>query len=207
MKTVSIDITKLSPNEAYKILAGSVLPRPIAWVSTISAQGNYNLAPFSFFNAIASNPPTLLFCPVTPEKGKEKDTLRNIRETKQFVVNFVSEELVQKMNMTSGEYPPELSEFEIAGLTPIAGVQIKAPRVLESPIQFECELLQIIQVGNGDEGSGNIVIGKLLHAHVQADAINERHHIDVLKIKPVGRLAGNDYCPFREIFSIKRPIV
>lgn len=205
----AIDMTALPFSEAYKILIGSVVPRPVAWVSSVDAKGNVNLAPFSFYTAVCSNPPTVLFCPVTPPDREEKDTLANIRATGEFVINVATEETVEKMNQTSAPYPKDVSEFDAVGLTAIPSVKIKAPRVKESPIHLECKLVQIIDIGPkngslGGPGSGKIVIGEVVYAHLD-DAVMDGTHIDVTKVKPVSRLAGTDYAPVRDIFSLPRP--
>ncbi len=206
-----IDVTKLSIGDAYKLLIGTIVPRPIAWVSTISAKGQVNLAPFSFFNGVCSNPPSVLFCPVNHPDGSKKDTLRNIQETKQFVINIATEKLALAVNETSGNYPPEINEFEIAKLTPIPSIRVKPPRIKESPIHMECELLQIVPVGTGEfaarerTGSGHIVIGKLVYYHITEGAMNEKGHIFLEKINPIARLGGSFYCPIRDVFELPRP--
>jgi flavin reductase (DIM6/NTAB) family NADH-FMN oxidoreductase RutF len=206
MRMMGIDLSKLPAQEAYKILLGAVAPRPIAWVSTISAAGVTNLAPFSFFNGICSKPPAVLFCPSNPVDREVKDTLRNVRETRQFVVNIVTESNVEQANLTSATYPFGVSEFDEVGLTPLESVVVRPPRVAESPIHLECELMQIVEVGEPAPGSGNVVIGRVVYAHVAEEAWNgERHHIDIGKIKQVSRLAGNNYAPVREVFSLQRP--
>lgn len=205
MKMVAMDISKIPAQDTYRLLIGSIVPRPIAWVSTISSKGITNLAPFSFFNGVCSNPPAVLFCPSIPVDREVKDTLRNIRETRQFVVNIVTESNVAQANETSATYPTDVSEFTAVGVTPLPSVVVRPPRVAESPIQFECELIQIVQVGEPRPGSGNIVIGRVVYAHVAEEAWDANHHIDVRKINPVSRLAGNDYAPVRDIFTLKRP--
>src|ERR1700676_306737 len=205
MKMIGMDIAKLPDKEAYRILIGAIVPRPIAWVSTISAAGITNLAPFSFFDGVCSSPPALLFSPSTPADREVKDTLRNIREPRQFVVNIVTESNVAQANQTSASYPPDVSEFAAAGLTPLPSAVVRPPRVAESPIHLECELLQIVPVGEVRPGSGNVVIGRLVYAHVAEPAWDTNRHIDINKIKPVSRLAGNDYAPIRDIFTRKRP--
>jgi flavin reductase (DIM6/NTAB) family NADH-FMN oxidoreductase RutF len=206
MRMTGIDISKLPAQEAYKILLGAVAPRPIAWVSTINTAGVTNLAPFSFFNGICSKPPAVLFCPSNPMDREVKDTLRNVRETRQFVVNIVNESNVEKANLTSATYPFGVSEFEEVGLTPLESMVVRPPRVAESPIHLECELIQIVEVGEPAPGSGNVVIGRVVYAHVAEEAWNgARHHIDIGKIKQVSRLAGNNYAPVREVFSLQRP--
>lgn len=201
-----LDVSKLSVADAYKLLIGTIVPRPIAWVSTVSLNGQPNLAPFSFFNGVCSNPPSLLFCPVNHPDGHEKDTLRNIRETNQFVVNVASEDLVAQVNQTSGNYPVDVNEFAEAGVTAAPSKLVKAPRVKESPASFECEVLQIVQVGPGGAGSGHVVIGRILYAHF-ADGVYKDGKIAIDKLKPVARLGGPNYCPVREIFALERPVI
>lgn len=202
---IGIDVAALPPAEAYKILIGSVVPRPVAWVSTVDAAGVSNLAPFSFFTAVCSNPPTVLFCPVAPPDRPVKDTLSNIRETREFVVNVATEDNVRLMNQTSAPYAKGDSEFDKVGLTALSSTIVKPPRVGESPIHLECRLTQIVDIGPGGAGSGSIVIGQIVYAHIAEEAYSGAHHIDISKIKPVSRLAGTDYAPVREIFSIDRP--
>lgn len=202
MKT--IDMQAVPAADAYKILTGCVVPRPIAWVSTISANGVTNLAPYSFFTAASSNPPTVLFCPVTPADGRVKDTLRNIRETREFVVNMATEDMAEKMNATSAAFPPEISEFETVGLTPFAAAIVKPPRVMESPVHLECVLHDIVAVGEG-AGGGHIVIGRIVMAHIAENAVDAGLHVDVSALRPISRLAGPGYAPVREAFTLKKP--
>lgn len=204
--TLTIDPNDIPQPDVYKLLIGSVVPRPIAFVSTISRDGIPNLAPFSFFNAVCSKPPTLLFCP--SRRGMDsakKDTLRNIEETGEFVVNVVTEELVQAMNQTSAEYPADINEFEESGLTPAPSVLIRTPRVSESPINMECRLHQIVEIGDGSVGSGAVVIGTIVKFHFHED-VYANGKILTERLKPVARLAGTNYCPVREIFSVPRPV-
>ena len=199
-----LDVSTMNVGDAYRLLIGAIVPRPIAWVSSISAEGRLNLAPFSFFNGVCSNPPSLLFCPVNHADGREKDTLRNIRETKEFVVNIVSEELATQMNQTSGDYPPEVNEFNVVGLSPSRCNKLSAPRVKEAPVSFECELIEIVKVGPGGAGSGHVVIGKIVYAHF-APGVYENGRVLIDKVKPIARLAGMSYCPVREVFELPRP--
>jgi flavin reductase (DIM6/NTAB) family NADH-FMN oxidoreductase RutF len=199
-----IDVSKLSASDAYKLLIGTIVPRPIAWVSTISAAGISNLAPFSFFNGICGNPPSLLFCPLNQADGSEKDTLRNIRETQQFVVNIADESLAAEMNQSSGDYAFGVSEFQEVGLEEASCIKVKAPRVARSPASFECELIQAVQVGPGGQGSAHVVIGKIVYAHF-AEGVFEGGHVILERLKPIARLAGRSYCPVREVFDLPRP--
>lgn len=189
----------------YKIMIGSIIPRPVGWVSTINSEGKPNLAPFSFFNVVCANPPTLLFCPMIRETDdREKDTLRNIRSNGEFVINIVTEELAQSMNITSGEYYPEVDEFQLAGLTPSPSVVVKPPRVAESPIHYECSLKQVVDIGI-TPGGGSIVIGHVLHIHIDDRLLIGQDKIDIPNLHAIGRLAGNSYCRVNDFFEIMRP--
>ena len=143
-------------SNVYKVMVGSIVPRPIAFVSTVSPSGNYNLSPFSFFTGASANPPVICFCPMRSAEGRKKDTQNNIESTREFVVNIVSEEFVERMNATSAEFPPEVDEFQVAGLTPIASDLVKAPRVKESHVSMECRLFRIFEVSRRPLG-GSIV--------------------------------------------------
>lgn len=188
----------------YKLLIGSVVPRPIAFVSSISADGTFNLAPFSFFTVASSNPPVLLFNVArrgTPDA--RKDTLRNITTTREFVVNVVSEEIGEKMNLCAGEYPPDVDEFQVSGLTPIPSDLVKAPRVAESHIAMECRLLYTIEM-SGLPGGGNLMLGEVIRIHID-DALFTNFRIDQDKLKAIGRMAGNSYTRTQDRFDMIRP--
>lgn len=202
---IELDPKALTIPERYKLLIGTVVPRPIALVSTRSSEGQLNLAPFSYFNVVCTDPPTILFCPNTRgTDGEKKDTLVNIEQTGEFVVNIVSEAMTPQMNQTAAEYSYGINEFEKSGLTPVPSVIVKPPRVLESPASFECKLQQVIQVGNGQRGSGYVVLGDIVRFHYRAD-VYDNGHILIDKLKPVARLAGNAYCPVRDVFELPRP--
>jgi flavin reductase (DIM6/NTAB) family NADH-FMN oxidoreductase RutF len=202
---ITIATQENTAQDNYKLLIGSILPRPIAFVSTQSAEGILNLAPFSFFTGVCSNPPTLLFCPmIRGSDGHRKDTLLNIEKTGEFVVNVVSEAIVERMNQTAAEVPPEVNEFELAGLTPAPSLTIKPPRVLEAPVSMECKLQQIIPVGTGEAGSGAVVLGTILQFHIRADLYKDGR-INTEALKPVSRLAGAAYAPVRDMFELVRP--
>jgi flavin reductase (DIM6/NTAB) family NADH-FMN oxidoreductase RutF len=194
-------------NQLYKLMIGAVLPRPIGWISTLDTQGRPNLAPFSFFNAICPNPPHVLFCPmVRGSDGATKDSLRNVRETGEFVVNIVTESLAEAMNATSGEYPQDVNEFEIAGLTPVPSVVVRPFRVGESPVHFECRTAQIVDLGD-EPGGGSVVIGRVVHVHVREDVLLDGDKINLEALQPIGRLAGNYYCRVTNLFEMTRPVV
>jgi len=195
--------------ERYKLLIGSVLPRPIAFVSTISPDGRHNIAPFSFFTAVGSNPMTMLFCPANHPDGSEKDTLRNAKPeseggTGEFVVNVVKHLYAAPMSSAAAHLPYGESEFDRVGLTPAPSRSVRAPRLAESPVCFECRTRQVIRTNPGQAAAGNIVIGEVVHVHVQDGAINERFHIDPAVLDLVGRMGGDGYCTTRDRFSIPR---
>jgi len=190
--------------DTYKLLMGSIVPRPIAFVSTVSADGIPNLAPFSFFTGITSQPPTVGFAPSRKgSAGDRKDTLANIEATGEFVVNVVTLEIVEPMNATAVDFPPEVNEFTEVGLTPIPSDRVSAPRVAESPINMECKLHQIVPVGVKGPGGGFFVIGEVVAFHVADDLFNEGR-IDVERLNPVGRLAGKAYTTLGKSFILER---
>lgn len=188
----------------YKLMIGLIVPRPIAFVSSASPDGVLNLAPFSFFTGISANPPVICFCPmVRASDGSTKDTLRNIESTREFVVNIVSEDFVEPMNVCSTEFPPEVNEFEKSGLTPIPSDLVKPPRVKESRINLECNLVQIVTVSSKPLG-GSIVLGEVLRFHVD-DRLIDDFKIDPDKLKPVGRMGGPTYTRTTDRFDLIRP--
>lgn len=212
--------SELAHRELYNILISAVVPRPIAWVSSLSASGQPNLAPFSFFNAVCAKPPLLAFAPGmrSPKKSEAaadeaaghpgvhiKDTLRNIRETGEFVINMVSFELAEAMNLTSGEYDATVNEFELAKIASAPSKIVRPRRVGESPVSFECKLYQILDFNPGPEG-GSLVMGEIVSLH-----INEQHlkdgHLDRDSLDLVGRMGGMQYTRTTERFEMVRPKV
>lgn len=192
--------------DIHKLMIGSIIPRPIAFVSTLSLDGIRNLAPFSYFNGVCSNPPTIMFAPSRRGySGETKDTLNNIRNTEEFVVNIVSENYTEQMVACSTDFDPEVDEFDVSGLTPVSSNIVTPPRVKESLINFECQLNQIVEIGDGTAGSGFIVIGTVVLFHIDDEVIDDGH-IKLDKLKPVGRLAGNAYVRIRDIFEVVRKI-
>lgn len=206
-----LDVRELAPRDAYRLMIGSIVPRPIAWVSTLSTDGVPNLAPYSFFTGITSfftgitsSPPSVCFSPIH-RAGTYKDTLRNVADTQEFVVNVVSEEVADAMNRTSEELPPEVDELAAAGLTAVPSVRVRPPRVAESPIQMECRLDKLVEVGHGP-GAATLVIGEVLAWHVRDDLFDaERFRIRVDQLNAVGRLAGDSYARTRDQFELVRP--
>jgi len=201
---LDINPSELPHNEVYKLMIGSIVPRPIAWVSTIDENGLPNLAPFSFFTAVCSKPPTVVFCPgVRGTDSGQKDTLHNIRTTGEFVINFVTEPLAEQMNITATELPAHVNEFERAGLTPQASLLVRPPRVAESPIHYECKLREIVVISD-EPGGGNLVIGTVVHMHYDELVWREGNHIDLVAYQAIGRLAGAGYCRVNDFFDMKR---
>jgi flavin reductase (DIM6/NTAB) family NADH-FMN oxidoreductase RutF len=199
-----VDPSSTDYPSVYKLLIGSVVPRPIAFVSTIDTEGAFNVAPFSFFTVASANPPVLVFTVSrrgTPDP--RKDTLRNITTAREFVVNIVSEEFGHKMNICAGDYPPDVDEFQLSGLTPIPSDVVKAPRVAESHINMECRLLYTIEM-SGFVGAGNLVLGEVVRFHID-DAYFNNYRIDQDKLRAIGRMAGNSYTRTVDRFDMIRP--
>jgi flavin reductase (DIM6/NTAB) family NADH-FMN oxidoreductase RutF len=202
-----IDPRDISYQDCYKLMVGSVVPRPIALVSTLSKDGARNLAPFSYFTAVASKPPTVCFCPGRRHPGGErKDTLANIEDTKEFVVNVVTVAMAARMNLTAADYPPEVDEFGVSGLTPVPGGKVAPFRVKESPIQLECALDRIVQIGESAAGGGALVIGEIVLFHVSDEVLTDGR-IDVGKLDPLARLSGGEYAALGGRISMKVPPV
>ncbi|MEO4005459.1 MULTISPECIES: flavin reductase family protein [unclassified Flavobacterium] len=197
------DPSVLDQSAVYKLLTGTVIPRPIGWISSISKEGAINLAPFSFFNAVGEDPPHVMFSTVRPN-NTNKDTLNNVLETGEFVVNLVTEELVEKMNLTSASVPPDQNEFELAQLTPAPSLIVKAPRVLESPVAMECKVVHHYSLEDHQHGGATIVIGRVVMFHIDEAILSDNYRINMDVYRPVARLAGSNYSKLGEIFSIKR---
>lgn len=190
--------------DVYKILTGVIVPRPIAFVSSVSADGVFNLAAFSFFNGVCPRPFILSFAPMRRgSDGQKKDTLSNIEATGQFVVNIVTEEIVRQMNETAPEFPPLVDEFVVSGLTPVPSEVVRPPRVLESPVNLECVLEQVLDFGD-EPGSGSLVLGRVVHVHVRDDLYADGR-VDGRLLHPVARMAGDEYCRASDRFTLKRP--
>jgi flavin reductase (DIM6/NTAB) family NADH-FMN oxidoreductase RutF len=198
-------------NELYGIMINSVVPRPIAWVSTISAAGDLNLAPFSFFNAVCTDPPLLAFAPglraskQPASHGVAKDTLRNVRETREFVINTVTYELREAMNLTSGDYDASVNEFDLAKITQEPSKIVRPARVAESPVSFECTLHQILDF-SPQPTSGSLVIGKIVAIHIK-DAHLKDGRLDRNSLDLIGRMGGMQYTRTTQRFEMVRPKV
>lgn len=202
-RSMIVDPAATAPHQVYKILVGSIAPRPIAFVSTLSPEGKRNLAPFSFFNAICGDPPTICFS--TSFREPRKDTYINIKATGEFVVNIVSEDIAEQMNTCSGEYPYGVDEFAISGLRAAASDLVRPPRVTESRVNMECRLVQMIDISTRPHG-GSLIIGEVVRFHID-DAIIDNFRIDADKLRPIGRMGGNEYTRSRDRFEMIRPKV
>lgn len=199
-----IDFQKLPPRESYPWLINAINPRPIAWVSTISAAGKTNLAPFSFFQGICASPPTLMFTGANDRTGKKKDSVLNVEQVPEFVVNVVPFALLETMNLTSAPLPHGESEFEKFHIATAPSTHVQPPRVADSPVSFECRLDRIVRIGDGPL-AGNVVFGTVLCAHV-SDAVITNGAIDPRKLDTIGRMGGDYYTrSASDLFEIKRP--
>jgi flavin reductase (DIM6/NTAB) family NADH-FMN oxidoreductase RutF len=202
---MKFDPNNLKQQDFYYLLSDIVVPRPIAWVSTVSDGGVSNLAPFSAYAMVSAKPPLVCFSVMTTRDGRKKDTILNIETTREFVVSVVTEDLAEVMNLTSAPYPRDVSEYEKVGLTPVKADLIKAPMVGESPINMECAVLQILEFGKAPSLS-NLVIGEVLLIHV-ADELYDKKNRRISGLKAFGRLGGDGdiYCRTRDTFQMKRP--
>lgn len=198
-----VDPASAAPQQLYKLLIGSIVPRPIGFISTISTGGVLNLAPFSFFNGVCGNPPVVCFS--ASYREPRKDTYVNVKATGEFVVNIVSEEFAEKMNLCSGEYPYGVDEFQVSGLTPVPSDLVRPPRVGEAHVNMECKLLQIVDVSTRPLG-GSLILGEVIRFHVD-DALVDNFRIDPDKLRAIGRMGGNEYSRTRDRFEMIRPKV
>ena len=201
-----IDPKNQTFQENHKLMIGSIVPRPIALVSTISKKGIKNLAPFSYFNGVCSKPPTIMFAPARRGwDGSEKDTLVNIKDTKEFTINIVSESFVEKMVICGTDFKFDIDEFNASKLAQTPSKKVTPPIVKESKVCFECKLTQIVQIGENEAGGGFIVIGEIVLFHID-DKVYDKGHLNLDKLDPVGRLAGDWYTRSKDNFKVIRKI-
>lgn len=200
---MKFDPSKIDNKLIYRLLTSTVIPRPIAWVSSISKEGINNLAPFSYFNMVGDDPPHVMFS-TRRDNNSNKDTLNNVLATNQFVVNMVTKELVEPMNATAATVPAEIDEFELVGVTPIPSEKVKPMRVAESPIQLECELVHHYFLEDHTQGGACVLIGRVLMIHIADEILLDESRINPELYKPIARLGGSNYSEQGEIFSIKR---
>ena len=206
---MDLDPESLTVAERYKLMIGAVVPRPIGFVSTASRDGRANLAPFSYFNGVGSNPMTLLFCPGNARDGSEKDTLANAKPveeggTGEFVVNLAVEAYHREVAAAAEELPYGESEFALTGLTPARCRKVAAPRVAESPVSFECRTTAVIRTNPGAPGGGNVVLGRVVWIHLAEGLVNDRLHVDPERLGAVGRMGGATYVTTRDRFDVPR---
>ncbi len=200
----TLDPAQIAPNDIYKLMIGMIVPRPIAFVSSVDMAGTRNLAPFSYFTGCSTNPPVVCFCAAVRSGPRpHKDTLENIRATGEFVVNIVSEDFAEQMNLCSAEVPPEIDEFELSGLTPLASDLVQPPRVAESKVQVECRLREILVVSE-KPGGGSLVLGDVLRFHIE-ESLLDGYKIDPDKLNAIGRMGGPVYTRTRDRFEMQRP--
>ena len=204
----TIDPNNLSTGEIHKILLSSVTPRPIALASTVDSNGNVNLSPFSYFNVFSAAPPVLIFSPANRvTDNSKKDTLANVNETKEVVINLVDKNIVEPTSLSSVYYEKGVDEFIKSGLTKTSSTKVSPPRVLESPISFECKVNDIISLGSGG-GAGNLIICEIIMIHVNNELLDPHGDIDPLKLELVARMGGNYYLDIKpeNLFEIKKPV-
>jgi len=202
---MKFDPVNLDWVDSHKLFASAVVPRPIAFVSTIGEDGVYNVAPFSFFTALTTKPALIGFCNTWTREGRKKDTLRNIEFTKEFVINIIDETLAEPMNQASYPYPSDVDEFKEAGLTPVKADLVKAPMVAESPVSMECRLVQVLELGEAPRKT-SFTIGEVLRVHVK-DGLYVNKEIRISKLRAIGRLGEDLYCRTTDTFELKRPYV
>ncbi len=194
---MEIDAAGLDADAAYRLMVGAVVPRPIAWITTVSASGLVNAAPFSCYTFVCNEPP-MLAINIGRRDGQLKDTARNIRESGEFVVNIVSENLLESMHASSAECGPEISEVAALRIAVAPGIAVRAPRITASPVNLECRLDRILELGRF---RSELVFGRIVHFHV-ADAVYERGKIDSEKLKPIARLAGSRYARLGDVVNL-----
>lgn len=195
------DFEDTARRDRYRLLSGLIVPRPIGWIGTRRANGTFNLAPFSFFNVVSTAPPTVLFSG-SSHSDRPKDSITLAKESGEFTVNIVSEEVAPAMSVTAGSFGPDDDEFSIAGLTAVAGTVVAAPMVAESPANLECRVTKVLDVG---EGLTRIVVGRVVGLHVE-DAVLDGTRIDAQSLRAVGRMSGNTYITTDRLFELQRPL-
>ncbi len=199
-----LEVASANVLDVYHLLVGVVTPRPIAWVTSVDAQGRVNLAPFSFFNAFGANPPVVVFSPTLRRDGGKKDTLLNVQATGEFVLNAAVEPLATQINLSSKELPRGESEVELTGLTLAPSLKVRPPRLAETPVNLECKVRQIVSIGSGPIAA-NLVIGEVLVFHVADAVLDDKGRVDPRKLRTIARLGGDFYCRTSDLFEMKRP--
>lgn len=204
---ITIDPKEISTGKLHSYLLGAVAPRPICFASTVDVEGNVNLSPYSFFNVFSANPPVMIFSPARRVRNNTtKHTLENVLETKEVVINIVSYPMVQQMSLSSTEYAKGVNEFVKAGFTEISSQKVKPPRVAEAPVQFECKVNEVVELGK-EGGAGNLVICEVVQLHINEAILDAEGKIDPVKIDAVARMGGNWYNRAKEgMFEVPKPL-
>nr|WP_124979669.1 flavin reductase family protein [Nonlabens xiamenensis] len=204
---MKIDPKDIKTAQLHGIMLGAVQPRPIAFASTVDAEGRVNLSPYSFFNVFSANPPVMIFSPARRVRDNTiKHTLVNAQNTKEVVINIVNYEIVQQMSLSSTEYAEGVNEFEKSGLTEVPSEVVKPPRVAESPVQFECKVKEVVELGQ-EGGAGNLIICEVVMVHVNDAVLDDQGKIDPFKIDTVARMGGNWYCRSKDaMFEVPKPL-
>ena len=201
---MQIEISKIPVTEAYQWMVSLVAPRPSAWVTTLSASGVINLAPFSFFNVFGANPPVVVFSPTLKRDSTKKDTLINIERHGEYVIHASTEGDIDAINASSASLPPELSEVEYVGKRTLPSVLVKVPRLADAPFALECKLRQIVPVGNGPISS-NLIIGDVVMMHIDPVILGKDGKVDPRRLRSVARLGGEHWCRSTDLFQMERP--
>lgn len=199
MEHTHFDFAALTPKERYKLLIGTVIPRPIAFITTLSKDGRRNAGPFSFFNVLTHDPAIVAIGVENYDDGRMKDTSRNIRDTEEFIVHIVDDALAAQMEICAIKFGPDVDELKEAGLETVPGTMVKAPRIVTAPAALECRRYMTLEVGKARE----IILGQVLGVHVRSDAVDEKLHIDQFKMDAIGRLGGQSYARTRDQFDIR----
>ncbi|MBI4362076.1 MAG: flavin reductase family protein [Euryarchaeota archaeon] len=199
MSDTVVDPSRLGPNDLYKLVISAIVPRPIGFISSRGRDGRLNAAPFSFFNGVCTDPPMVMVS-VGFRDGRRKDTGRNIVETGEFVAHIVDEPLAEKMNLCAVDFPPEVSEFEEAGLTPVESLKVKAPGIAEAPVRMECVLRHHIDLGRP---TNTLLVGEVVMFHFR-EGLLQNGRVDLKQLRPIGRLSGNLYCRVTDLFKLER---
>jgi len=199
---MQIDPNGLEERDQYKLMTGSIVPRPIALVTTLGPQGP-NAAPFSLFNMVGTAPPLLMFSVGNQGNGNEKDTIQNLRYLPEFVVHICNEAIAERMNICSTDFPTGINELDKAGLTPIPSIKVRPPRIKEAPVQMECRLIKIVDFGTRH----HVAFGEVVLFHFHDGIVNERYHVDVARLNPIGRLSGSLYTKVSDRFRMDRPFL
>ncbi|CAF1120621.1 unnamed protein product [Rotaria sp. Silwood1] len=203
---IGVDFAEIDKAKRYQLLCSAVVPRPIAFISTIDSKTAIkNLAPLSFYNCVTSEPPTVMFSLTRKRDGGKKDTLINIENEKEFVINHVTKEIFPQVFDASAEIPADQDEFDVVGLTAVAGVKVKSPRVKESPIQMECELYNSMEIGDGNYGSATIIVGKVLYMHID-ESLYQNGMLNTSSITTISRLGNMSYGYAEHKFDIESDI-